>query len=100
VAVPTKCSLLLYDGQEGVCHRCGRPLSGRKTRWCSKDCEDRYWEAHYWPLARKAALRRAHHRCERCGSAEGVEVNHISPVLGRGYNKSCLHHPLVQPKEA
>lgn len=86
------CSLLLYAGKEGVCHRCGRPLSGRQAKWCSHDCEDRYWEQHYWALARKLALKRDKYTCVRCGSTENLTVDHIIPLMGRGYRSGCYHH--------
>ncbi len=48
---------------------------------------------HRWKLARKAALKRDGGKCVKCG-ASGVplEVNHISPLVGRGYGASCYQH--------
>jgi len=88
----THCSLLLYAGKEGVCHRCGRQLAGRQSKWCGHNCEDRYWEQHYWPLARKLALKRDKYKCVRCGSGENLTVDHIIPLMGRGYSSGCYHH--------
>jgi 5-methylcytosine-specific restriction endonuclease McrA len=88
----TKCALLLYDGQEGVCRRCGRELIGRQSKWCSTDCEDRYWDQHYWPNARKLALKRDKWTCVKCGSKENLTVDHIIPLMGRGYKSGCYHH--------
>jgi hypothetical protein len=27
-----------------------------------------------------------------CGATENLEVNHIDPLVGRGYSMSCYHH--------
>lgn len=91
MTVTNRCSLLLYQGHEGKCWRCGRPLTSRRKKWCSSDCEDAYWVQHYWGLARTAAMRRDKYKCVKCG-AHAQEVNHIEPLVGRGYHSGCVHH--------
>lgn len=102
------CDLLPYEKQPGRCARCGAPLTGRQTRWCGETCKDYYERNHYWQLARPAALRRDLYRCRRCGWSPlakqltlfpeldkryaDLEVNHVIPRVGRGYNSGCHHH--------
>lgn len=90
--VAAHCSLLLHDGEDGVCVRCGKALTGRQKKWCGHGCEDKWWEQHYWPIARKAARKRDGYRCVRCGSTENLTVDHVIPLMGRGYRSGCVHH--------
>lgn len=102
------CPIVPFNTVAGRCARCGAPLTGRRTRWCSRECELWYEENHYWNSARAACLRRDLHRCVRCGWRElpgqlvlfdarrkvgnALEVNHIVPRNGQGYDKGCHHH--------
>lgn len=119
--IPSGCTLFPYRGEPGVCDHCGNTLTGRQTRWCSPDCAKVFQVNHYWQLARKAALDRDGHRCVKCSWAPGdlhatalrngqlciwswydldrgrtvdnwLEVNHIRPLVGAGYQSSCAHH--------
>jgi hypothetical protein len=87
-----ECSQLPFSGQPGVCDSCGIPLTGRQKRWCAGNCEDNYWGEHYWATARNRAKYRDGHRCVQCGSTASLEVNHIEPRVGRGYNAGCHNH--------
>lgn len=107
-----QCPVIAYDTVAGRCARCGAVLTGRRTRWCSRACELVYEENHYWNAARAACLRRDLNRCVRCGwkdvpgqlalpmgipgyfktHARSLEVNHIVPRNGAGYDKGCHHH--------
>lgn len=86
------CTLLQHE--PGKCNACGTPLTGRRKRWCSDECADTISREHFWQIARYAALRRDGHRCVRegCGARTGLEVNHIEPRNGQGYNAGCHHH--------
>lgn len=86
------CELTPFALMRGQCDRCGYPLVGRQKRWCSKTCEKAFWNQHYWPVARKLALKRDRWRCVRCGARTALEVNHIVPRVGRGYTADCGHH--------
>lgn len=96
------CSLNLtpYAETPGVCDHCGKPLTGRRRRWCSDECSTVEFYAHDWSSTRKAAKRRDGHRCVKCGAAETVdhnlrsnlEVNHIVPRNGAGYSMGCWNH--------
>lgn len=83
-----------FDGTPGVCVGCGTALTGRKRVWCSRDCEYRWVNQHYWSAARAAAKRRDGQKCVRegCGATTGLEVNHIEPRVGRGYGWGCWNH--------
>lgn len=101
----------------GCCDGCGKKLFGRRTRWCSKGCADLWWVNHDWSQARERALKRDGYRCKKCGATNAppveevkaidpkdfkaqdslahryrLEVNHIVPLVGSGYAKSCAHH--------
>ena len=47
---------------------------------------------HVWAVARRERKRLDSYACVRCGSAEGLEVNHRVPVRERGYVYGCQHH--------
>lgn len=101
---PAPCSLidtlLPHRGDEGVCDACGKNLTGRQKRWCSRECSLVEWPEHDWNSARKAAKKRDGYRCVTCGAPEGVdslmrstlEVNHIEPRVGKGYGWGCWNH--------
>lgn len=128
------CGVVPFLGQPGVCRRCGTELTGRRTAWCSDDCEVEWQRNHYWQMARPAAVKRDGGKCVRCGGngaqrrhmkrifvghtwamkqiglefigpgrdyyqelqiityVPWLEVNHIEPRAGRGYNSGCHHH--------
>lgn len=96
--VTKDCPLLpvLRPHVDGECDKCGKPLSGRRRRWCSDKCAGwlahEFAKNHEWRYARRAAKRRDRYRCVKCGSQSKLEVNHISPLFGSGYTPSCLHH--------
>jgi hypothetical protein len=114
---PGGCALLPFDTVAGRCARCGNGLSGQ-IRWCSITCEQQYLRNHNWNMARQAALERDDHCCVKCGwmpeacgyldngqfvlwsrsnltlepEANWLEVNHIIPRRGAGYDFGCHHH--------
>lgn len=89
-----RCALLPYDAVAGVCAACGKRLAGRQTRWCGPVCRAVYPENHYWQFARRAARKRDHYGCVRCGTMniDAPEVNHRIPRNGRGYGVGCHNH--------
>jgi 5-methylcytosine-specific restriction endonuclease McrA len=74
------------------CFICGKPLGGRRTRWCSDPCWQLWFSNHEWQAASGAAMRRDGRKCVKCGSQDGIEVNHMDPRYGRGYHQGCHHH--------
>ena len=134
------CDVVPHVDQPAVCNRCGTKLTGRRTRWCSSECEREWQVNHYWTMARPAAVKRDGGKCVRCGGAgrkqwrrtihlgnqwamrqlgleveiiggshqerriindtavrvtswvPWLEVNHIEPREGRGYQSGCHHH--------
>lgn len=106
------CPVVPFNTVAGRCARCGTALTGRRSRWCSKECELVYQQNHYWNAARAACLRRDMRRCVRCGWVETpgqlplmlpnlplspltvptLEVNHKIPRNGQGYGTGCHHH--------
>lgn len=74
------------------CDRCGEPLTGRRSRWCSDDCRDWWYLNHRWSDARFESMRRSGRLCVRCAEP-AVEVDHIIPRNGEPiHNHSCKHH--------
>lgn len=86
----------------GNCDLCGERLPRNKDgsikknrRWCSQKCSQTVTRNHRWDWARDVALRRDGHKCVKCGaSGWGVklEVNHIVPLVGKGYRAGCSNH--------
>ncbi len=89
------------------CAWCGKELPKRRRTWCSDRCSNAFWTNHWWSLARRAAKRRDKYKCKRCGhkppkrntpewrktrKTARLEVNHISPALGKHGTLSCVHH--------
>jgi 5-methylcytosine-specific restriction endonuclease McrA len=93
-----ECELSLYSGGEYTCQWCAVELivGGKRTVWCSSKCRLTWERNHLWNRARSAARRRDKYACKVCGKskAEGhkIEVNHIEPLVGRGYHYGCVHH--------
>lgn len=84
---------LLHD--EG-CQWCGKPLTGRQKRWCSRTCTRAHRANHRWTQAREAALVDATWfqcaRCEWLFQRSDVQVNHIDPIKGKHNQWGCWHH--------
>ena len=92
----------------GICASCGQQLVGRLRWFCRASkwfgrttswCRDLYMANHDWNEARRVALWRAaagrlHAVCIRmgCGAIRRLEVNHIEPRNGQGYQMGCHHH--------
>jgi 5-methylcytosine-specific restriction endonuclease McrA len=97
-------------GTAGRCDlaSCGKPLLGRRRRWCSDACATIRFRAiyqnHEWGQAREAALKRDGYRCRHCSWAPNrgrrtrfleLEVNHIRPLAEVGVKHAmagCHHH--------
>lgn len=76
----------------GCCTVCGHTLTGRRTRYCSKQCSDWWYANHWWGTAREVALRRDGRLCVRCG-ASATDVDHIRERKGTPKHRpTCLHH--------
>lgn len=90
-ALTARCALAYGPNVDGLCEWDGRVVPARRVRFCSDACRAAAEEAHRWPQAKAAALRRAARRCVRCG-AHGVEVHHVLPVGEAGYGPGCQHH--------
>jgi hypothetical protein len=90
---------------KGHCWWCGEPLPKFARKWCATGgrCERAWWRNHSWSEARSEALRRSSGlpesflayewaRCDECGSQESLEVNHVEPRVGQGYQAGCHNH--------
>lgn len=97
----SRCSLAAGSAPVG-CDWCGKPLGARwravkRERWCSAWCSIAFRKNHLWTYARKAAISRDG-GCVRCGSHNGLEVNHIVPLAsisgfdGDRGKASCVNH--------
>jgi 5-methylcytosine-specific restriction endonuclease McrA len=90
-----QCPLTLWRGTDSDCHWCSQPItSSRRRAWCSDTCR-RGWERnHIWGRARASAKKRDRYQCAHCGAGKSasLEVNHINPVNGAGYDEGCAHH--------
>lgn len=98
------CDVAPFDDIEGVCGICEKALRGGQTRWCSKQHARLFYQNHYWTQARSAAKRRDRRQCVRMVAPNNnrtlprcngwpLEVNHIEPRNGAGYDgPNCAHH--------
>lgn len=96
------CELAFGDNPDRLCGWCGKPLEGRRRRWCSTPCSWGWAENHVWGNARGAARKRDGDACVICQVRHGynmtdrswttLEVNHILPRKGGGYENGCHHH--------
>lgn len=75
-----------------ACRNCDTPLVGRRTAYCSKVCERAFASNHFQGPAYAACTKRAERKCERCGTSERLEVNHIDPVRGGPRGVTCKNH--------
>ena len=86
------CPLLHPTG----CGMCGKPLTGRKKRWCSRVCANQFRNNHRWTNAKDQARRAAAwYLCAHCGylfQQHDVNVNHIEPCRGKHNQFGCWHH--------
>lgn len=89
--VALHCPLSTWAGEEKRCRWCNAALTGRKTAWCSKACNERFNDNHLWSWARHAKLK-ADRYCARCGTARTLEVNHVVPIGGLHGVLGCWHH--------
>ena len=85
--------------EAGTCGACGKPLEGRARWFCQgvlndkESCRLRYLRNHLWSMARVEALKRAGRACSVDRTHTGaLEVNHIVPRKGGGYQLGCHHH--------
>lgn len=92
-----ECHLSAWTGTQGNCQWCDTsiPETSRRTVWCSNKCRLSFDRNHIWRNARSAAKRRDKYTCVQCGKHKNevsIEVNHIVPLVGKGYAPSCMHH--------
>ncbi|MFH1485656.1 MAG: hypothetical protein ABIH46_06270 [Chloroflexota bacterium] len=99
--------------RKGLCKRCGKPLTGRRQKYCSDECRDIYCGNHFWNMARWECVhrngydgrRRYQTRCDKCGRSidaygfngyghgwDAAEVDHLIPLEGGERNETCLNH--------
>mgnify|MGYP003643312458 FL=1 len=80
--------------KQGHCELCGKKLSGRQTRWCSRQCSNTIRDNHRWTNAKGVLKRKsAYYQCAHCGEfTQTIEVNHIVPCKGQHGVWGCHHH--------
>lgn len=109
------CPVMFGTNPDRRCVGCGKPLTGRVRVWCDGSgpgsCQSLWQQNHIWESARHAAVRRDGFRCRHCGVGLRVgtpsrysrdwsiqwpthylEVNHMTPILGRHHQVGCWHH--------
>lgn len=62
----------------------GRCDHHQKKPWQRPSQSTRVTRDRRWPIARRKALHRAHHRCQQCGTRQHLEVHHRQPVSKGG----------------
>ena len=55
------------DGNTWLCRWCHKPLDGRKTAWCSSECEYQVRARCEYDIARKLVFERDKGVCAKCG---------------------------------
>lgn len=94
------CTASAWTGAKRQCRWCDAALTGRKLRWCSNECANQYGNNHWWSAASEEAKKRDGYVCVECGKAgtdhgigkRGLQVHHLSPILGRHGVSGCHHH--------
>lgn len=79
--------IVLFPKTEGICGcGCGKQLTGRRTRWYSKNCA-KFATSVFYILSGYASNLRVYRKmivgavkCENCASTKSVELDHIHPV--------------------
>lgn len=75
---------------------CGKELTGRQKKYCSKEHSDAYFNEYiapfWWENASNTARKRAGYKCERCGSTDRIEVHHKEklPLTEKSWNGKKL----------
>lgn len=67
---------------EKKCVVCGKPLTGRKTKYCSHECKRLYYAQFYWSVLKSLILERDNYTCKACGRRHPevqLEVHHVIP---------------------
>ena len=88
--MPSSCTLAHDTG----CVACGKALTGKQKKYCSKQCNWWYRANHMFTRA-KDKLRKAEawYYCAQCGTlSQDVHVDHINPAKGQHGRWSCIHH--------
>jgi 5-methylcytosine-specific restriction endonuclease McrA len=71
---------LTCAGHHPVGYRCPKVEAKRYRASAARKARGR----HAWRLAREAARRRDGNCCRRCGSTQGLQVHHVTPVSEGG----------------
>lgn len=78
--LPYKCINKYPNGK--ICIRCGRPLTGRQRKFCSKNCTTLYWTKKRRKMLKKRAVEYKGGKCILCGYSnciDALEFHHINP---------------------
>jgi 5-methylcytosine-specific restriction endonuclease McrA len=69
-------------GYRGPCPPCKRELEKQKSRRrrAKAKAAVAFRDSRRWQQVREVAKRRDGHRCQRCGTSEGLEVHHVTPI--------------------
>jgi len=70
-----------------VCINCGKPLDGRRERYCSDRCAEEFYDIALWERIKQRVCEKARWRCQRCGKPTDMsgdedtrpEIHHIVP---------------------
>lgn len=93
------CTLVPHLDTPGVCNTCGTRLTGRKTQWCSDECQNVLRRNHDWGTARHAAVLRDGHKCVQCGGTgerrQWIPLNlwdprHRAQIIAIGLNPDSI----------
>lgn len=76
-------------GEQSVCACCQKPIvqknKGKKKRFCSDSCRNKWWNAHIDIVKRKAIYE---YQCPNCGKS--------FEVYGNRHRKYCCHKCYVE----
>lgn len=109
--IASECTLSSWSGTDEECRRCGRTLTGRSRKYCTKRCARIWSQNHFYRRARSECKRlsrikcgcprvRSHPACANCGTCEGkllsigswLECNHKVARNGIPINDIGCHH--------
>lgn len=85
--------------EQGLCVVCSKPLTGRRTVYCSDRCHDEYWTNHSWTWLREDMIHKSNFTCAKCGFhleiSKDIEHSYrcVAPKTDNRLGK-CYNFPL------
>lgn len=71
----------LFDGKEGLCERCGKPVEGGRRKYCSTSCANlRGEDPAAWKVSHRESRKHRKEACEACGGTKQLHAHHVDGI--------------------